>query len=198
MIYCRMNWESLLCMGDSITRGARSYLGYPEIAASLLRSSTGTDWVSWNFAWNGYRAVDLLRAIDEHRSSIAQFSPSLCTIMVGTNDAKEGIPLADYALVMEQLTTKARLLAQNRNVLLLSVPRLAQGMSLPYNAGMNVHIDAYNGALRTIASQAKCTFLELACTSDDLSDGIHLNEAGARSFAVQLCRHVLQARGLNG
>ncbi len=63
-----MNWESLLCMGDSITRGARSYLGYPEIAADMLTKSTRVAWTSWNFAWNGYRAVDLLRAVDEHRA----------------------------------------------------------------------------------------------------------------------------------
>lgn len=190
-----MNWESMLCMGDSITRGARSYLGYPEIAADLLGRKTRVSWATWNFAWNGYRAIDLLRAVDEHRASIAQFQPSLCTIMVGTNDAKEGVPVADYALVMAQLVTKARLLTQNRHVMLLGVPRLARGMSLPYNAAMNAPIDAYNTALRTLAEEARCAFLELRCEEGDLVDGVHLSNAGTRSFATQLRDRILQDRG---
>ena len=31
-----MNWETLLAFGDSITYGARSYLGYPEICGDIL------------------------------------------------------------------------------------------------------------------------------------------------------------------
>ena len=193
-----MNWESLLCMGDSITRGARTYLGYPEVASHLLGRATPVAWTSWNFAWNGYRAIDLLRAIDEHRAAIAQFNPSLCTIMIGTNDAKDGVRAEDYALVMEQVVTKARLLTQNRHVMLLGVPPLSAGMSLPYNAAMNEHIEAYNTALRQLAVQTRCSFLEIACTEQDLIDGVHLSDVGVRSFATQLRDRILLDRGLHG
>ncbi len=185
-------------MGDSITHGARTYAGYPEVAAHLLGQRTPVKWLAWNFAWNGYRAVDLLRALDEHRAGIAQFAPSLCTIMIGTNDAKAGVPVERYALVMDQLVSKARLLTQNRNVLLLGVPRLAPGMSLPYNAGMNENIEAYNTALRSIASAADCGFLELVTSEDLFVDGVHLNDRGVDALATQLRDHILRTRGLNG
>lgn len=193
-----MNWESLLCMGDSITRGARSYLGYPEVAAHLLARATPVEWTSWNFAWNGYRAIDLLRAIDEHRAGLAQFHPSLCTIMIGTNDAKAGVPTEDYALVMAQMVTKARLLTQNKHVMLLGIPELSAGMSLPYSMAMNGHIHAYNEALRRIAERSRCAFLELNCTENDFIDGVHLSDPGVRSFAAQLRDRILRDRGLHG
>lgn len=40
-------------MWDSITHGARTYLGYPELAASLLRQATSTQRSAWNFTRNG-------------------------------------------------------------------------------------------------------------------------------------------------
>lgn len=193
-----MNWESLLCMGDSITRGARTYVGYPEVASHMLSQRTPVAWTAWNFAWNGYRAIDLLRAIDEHRAAIKQFEPSLCTLMVGTNDAKAGVDVADYAMVMEQLVTKARLLTQNRHVMLLAIPSLSAGMSLPYNAAMNDHIETYNTALRNIAERARCAFLEMRCMPEDLVDGVHLSDSGVRSFAEQLRDRILRDRGMNG
>lgn len=39
-----MNWETLLCMGDSITIGSRSYLGYPEYAGHYLSTETNKKW----------------------------------------------------------------------------------------------------------------------------------------------------------
>lgn len=185
-------------MGDSITHGARTYTGYPEVAAHMLGKRTGVKWLSWNFAWNGFRAIDLLRAIDEHRSAIMQYAPSLCTIMIGTNDAKAGVPAEQYAMVMEQLVTKAQLLAQNRNVMILGVPDLSPGMSLPYNAGMNDHIRAYNKVAKEIAAAANCGFLELECPTGTFIDGVHLSDTGVNTFAAQMRDHILHARGLHG
>jgi hypothetical protein len=82
--------------------------------------------------------------------------------------------------------------------MLLGVPPLSAGMSLPYNAAMNEHIEAYNTALRQLAVQTRCSFLEIACTEQDLIDGVHLSDVGVRSFATQLRDRILLDRGLHG
>lgn len=193
-----MNWESLLCMGDSITHGARTYLGYPEMAAGMLRKATGVQWSAWNFAWNGFKAIDLLRAIDERGADLVRFNASLCTVMIGTNDAKTNTAPEHYGLVMEQLLLKAKLVTQNRNLLVLGIPTLAPGMSLPYNAGMNTRIAAYNQILADLAAARSCEFLELRTAPSDFVDGVHLSDAGVSSFAQQLCERILRDRGLSG
>jgi lysophospholipase L1-like esterase len=184
-------------MGDSITAGARTYLGYPEMAAGMLRKATGMQWSSWNFAWNGYKAIDLLRAIDERGADLARFNASLCSVMIGTNDAKTNTSPEHYALAMEQVLLKAKLLTQNRKVLLLGIPNLTPGMSLPYNAGMNVLIDKYNQILSELAAAQGCEFLTLRVIAADFIDGIHLSDAGVNSFGQQMCERVLRDRGLS-
>jgi lysophospholipase L1-like esterase len=168
------------------------------MAAGMLRKATGMQWSAWNFAWNGYRAIDLLRAIDERGADLGRFNASLCTVMIGTNDAKTDTTPEHYALVMEQVLLKARLLTQNRNVLLLGVPTLAPGMSLPYNAGMNTRIEAYNQILSELAAAQRCEFLALRVEAGDFIDGVHLSDAGVTSFGQQLCERVLRDRGLRG
>ena len=185
-------------MGDSITHGARTYLGYPELAADLLRQATSTQWSAWNFARNGYKAIDLLRAIDERGADLVRFNASLCTVMIGTNDAKANTTREHYAIVMEQLLLKARLISQNCNVLVLAVPPLGPGMSLPYNASMNARIESYNEILAKVAAAQSCQFLTFRVAADDLVDGVHLSEGGVAAFARQLCVRVLHDRGLNG
>ncbi len=45
-----MNWETLMCFGDSITIGARSYCGYPEYAGNYLEKELGNKWNIINHA----------------------------------------------------------------------------------------------------------------------------------------------------
>jgi lysophospholipase L1-like esterase len=56
-----MNWETLLCLGDSITIGARSYLGYPDYAADYLKQKTNKNWLAVNYAVSGYTTIQLAR-----------------------------------------------------------------------------------------------------------------------------------------
>ncbi|NQV02922.1 MAG: hypothetical protein HQ542_09770 [Bacteroidia bacterium] len=53
-----MNWETLISFGDSITIGARSYLGYPEICGDLLENILNKDWHVINHARNGFTTIN--------------------------------------------------------------------------------------------------------------------------------------------
>ena len=59
-----MNWETLLCLGDSITFGARSYFGYPEIAGNILEEKLSKSWNIINHSTNGFTTIDLIRSLN--------------------------------------------------------------------------------------------------------------------------------------
>ena len=86
-----MNWETLLSFGDSITFGARSYLGYPEICGDLLGKKLQKQWHVINHATNGFTTMDLLRSINPMLSNYKASYASLITVMIGTNDIKNKV-----------------------------------------------------------------------------------------------------------
>ena len=83
-----MNWQTILFLGDSITIGSRSYLGYPEIVGSILSNKLKNSWNVINHATSGFTAIDLARSIDLSMTNYISLKPGLITILVGTNDVK--------------------------------------------------------------------------------------------------------------
>ena len=82
-----MNWETLRCYGDSITFGARTYLGYPEYCSQTLQAKTEKLWNTQNIAVSGYTVLDLLRHIDQHPLFVSKHNcPEVVTVLIGTND----------------------------------------------------------------------------------------------------------------
>ena len=65
-----MNWETYIAFGDSITIGARTYLGYPELVGNKLSVSLSKQWNVINHSVSGYKAIDLSRHIDFHFSTL--------------------------------------------------------------------------------------------------------------------------------
>jgi len=83
-----MNWETMLAWGDSITIGARSYLSYAEYAGNFLQKETKKHWHTPVHAVCGFTASDLNRSLTPELASQKSLSPSLLTLMIGTNDLK--------------------------------------------------------------------------------------------------------------
>jgi lysophospholipase L1-like esterase len=104
-----MNWETLMCFGDSITIGARSYCGYPEYAGSVLEKEIGNKWNVINHSVSGYTAIDLHRYISDNYNNLSSFTPSIVTILIGTNDIKNGTSL-------ENCINKYSFLSEKSNV----------------------------------------------------------------------------------
>ena len=42
--YYLMTWETYIAFGDSITKGARTYLGYPELVGHSLNTHLAGKW----------------------------------------------------------------------------------------------------------------------------------------------------------
>jgi lysophospholipase L1-like esterase len=191
-----MNWETILCLGDSITIGSRSYLGYPEYVGNFLEKHIGNQWNVVNHATCGFKAIDLHRSITQHFMTLQNFQPSLATIMIGTNDLKSPTNLEDYRLAYQQVILKTKLMLGNSNIILLKVPKLPAVVKYPYKFEMNTNIDELNVIVSELGKANKLKVLEIKLQDDDLFDGVHLNDKGAKSFAEQLGKFILLDKGI--
>lgn len=191
-----MNWETLLCFGDSITIGARSYMGYPEYTGDLLAKHLLKDWNVINHATSGFTAIDLVRSVDTQYANLKQHNASVSTILIGTNDLKAKTPTGDLSIALNQLILKAKLLTTGANVILIRIPALSKGIMYPYNFGMNGLIVSYNQLIDELAEQHRIRVMSFSITEDMLFDGVHLNDKGSRACAKQLASFILKDKGI--
>jgi lysophospholipase L1-like esterase len=189
-----LNWETLMCFGDSITIGARTYLGYPERCASTLRHRTDRYWNVVNHATSGFRVIDLARSIDMHSAELSSHGAGICTLMIGTNDAKTPTAGPDLSLAYSQLLLKLRLLMKSPNILLLEIPLLQSGVMLPYRLDMNKTIGEYNERIRALGEEHHLTVQRMTVRPDDLFDGVHLSDLGVERWGDQLAEMILSLR----
>jgi len=85
---------TVLCLGDSLTDGARapSGLGYPEVLVDLLNErSHATQWACLNRGISGQVTWEILRRTPGAVRELAGlFGAKACVILTGTNDSKGG------------------------------------------------------------------------------------------------------------
>lgn len=189
-----MNWETLLCLGDSITIGSRSYLGYPEYCGNKLSIETNKIWNVYNHAVAGYTTIDLARSIDQNLSNIKTCKPEIATILIGTNDLKRNTSLDTFKIVYEQVITKVRLIVGNNNIVLIEIPKLMEGVMLPYRLEMNLLVDQYNNIINSIAKQRNLLVCKLDTQTEYFYDGVHLNEEGSKIIGDQIAAYILKLR----
>jgi lysophospholipase L1-like esterase len=191
-----MNWETYAALGDSITIGARTYLGYPEAAGNILSAHLSKQWNVINHSVCGYKAIDLARHIDRHFCMLKECNPSVTTILIGTNDIKEHTSPEEYRMALDQVIVKARLFTMNENVVLLTIPHFPKGVCYPYRMEMNEDIVKLNAEVRLLAAQHHSRLLELSHDEADFTDGVHLSNKGVRTFAQQVSAFILNDKGV--
>ena len=190
-----MNWQTLLCLGDSITIGSRSYLGYPEACCGFLRSKLQQRWHAVNFATAGYRAIDLARAMDRSFTHLQSAKPGVVALLIGTNDAKQPTPPAAFAEAYEQILVKARLIAGHGNIIVIPPPRLESGMLYPYLPAMNSVLEGYEQIIRAKAEEHGVRTFRFDVRPEHFFDGVHLNDAGVQACGEQLGAFILNDKG---
>ncbi len=189
-----MNWETLLSVGDSITIGSRSYLGYPEYCGWFLSGETKKKWNVINHAVAGYTNIDLVRSIDKNYQNLKSAKPDIATILIGTNDLKSNTSLKPFKLTYEQLVIKIQLIVGNNNIVVIEIPKLMNDVMLPYNIEMNSLIVEYNKIINSIARENGLKHIELSYSESLFYDGVHLNELGSENIGMQLSNYILKLR----
>jgi lysophospholipase L1-like esterase len=191
-----MNWETLMCFGDSITIGARSYCGYPEYTADFLEKSCGNNWNVINHAISGYTSMDLARYITANFNNLKQFAPGIVTVLIGTNDVKCNTSPEDFAIAYKQVIVKAMLISPSKNIVLIKIPSFPRNVAYPYTFAMNSRVETFNGIISEIAKKFKLRTLELQLSDEDLFDGVHLNAVGSAHAGRQLASFIEADRGV--
>jgi len=190
-----MNWETLLSFGDSITYGARSYLGYPEICGSILEQRLEKHWHVINHSNNGYTTMDLIRSINPMLENFKTSYPSIITVLIGTNDVKTNVSMDDFRIAYNQLIIKLRLFSVNHNIILLKIPRFTKKVFYPYNYSMNDKVLAFNSCISSLGTEHGLKCFEFDFNDDDYFDGVHLNGKGCHTAATQLANLILKDKG---
>jgi lysophospholipase L1-like esterase len=191
-----MNWETLLAFGDSITFGARSYLGYPEICGDILSTELEKKWHVINHATNGHTTIDLVRSINPMLLNYKSAYPSLITVMIGTNDIKNQVDINDFRIAFDQLIIKLKLMAVGGNIILIKIPRFTQKVFYPYKHSMNEQIAKFNACIENLANKNNLRCFECVLDDDDFFDGVHLSPKGCHTVAAQLSVFILKDKGV--
>jgi lysophospholipase L1-like esterase len=191
-----MHWETILSFGDSITFGARSYLGYPEVCADILEKKLDKKWHVINHSANGFTTMDLVRSINPLMENYKNCFPSIITVMIGTNDIKTNVSINDFIIAYNQLIIKLRLMSIRNNIILFKIPRISQKVIYPYNFSMNDRIKEFNACIETFGIENKLRYYEFSFSDDDFFDGVHLNEKGCKTAAILLSEIILKDKGI--
>jgi lysophospholipase L1-like esterase len=191
-----MNWETLICFGDSITAGARSYLGYPEYAGNILSKKLEKEWNIINYSTNGLTTIGLVRSVNEKFYSLKSFEASMISVLIGTNDLKENISEDEFGIAYNQLVVKLRLLCKNNHILLIRIPEFPAGVMYPYHFNMNEKITAFNSVIDRISAEHKVKTFQFGLTGEHFFDGVHLNELGSKTCGSQLAMFILNDKGI--
>ena len=191
-----MNWETYLAFGDSITIGARTYLGYPELVGHNLGIHLAKQWNVINHSASGLKAIDLARHIDKSFFSLKEHKASISTVLIGTNDIKENTGIEDFTIALNQVILKTRLLTVNENVLLIAIPEFQKGIMYPYSIGMNKRIALFNIEIEKLSISHNIRMLTLSHSENDFLDGVHLNQNGIVTFSDQITNYILKDKGI--
>jgi lysophospholipase L1-like esterase len=189
-------YGTVLCLGDSMTFGARSeYVrGYPEELAKLLSDHFDQAWTCLNEGVNGECSIDVLRrAFPVIRDCAALPGPKWGCLMVGTNDSKN--PDLPMDLYRDNLVQIIRIFRRFHIPLLLGTLPPVKGNCMPCfdTEKSNAWIRRANDAVRELAETFRVVPVEFSDMESYLVDGVHFSHAGyaemARRWFERITRH---------
>jgi len=180
-----MIWNEVVCLGDSLTYGARDEFGlsFPVELSRKLEEQTGEFYVCHNYGINGDTSSDLCRRawndIGRHNDS------KILTIMVGTNDTKLPIPTNIYKKNLEYLVKIGKIF--KKNIFMALLPEL--GFSPHYFNNKN-YISEYNKVIENVAEEHGCYVVDMTTVGKFYVDGVHFSNDGYKEMAKRWCEAI--------
>ncbi len=190
----------VLCIGDSLTHGARDPHGlhYPELLARKLSEKHKQCWVGVEKGVNGEKSADVLRRFYDIVRSYPEAS-EVC-LWVGANDAKmPGVPRDVYRKNLEAMVRACRL--KGKPLFIGLVPK-QNGFGAPDYTD-NSLVDGFNAEILDLVDRennALIWYVDLRPLGDDPNaqcDGIHLTHEANHWVAEQFATVIERARSGN-
>ena len=184
-----MIWNEIVCLGDSLTYGARDRYGrsYPAELGKIMTESTGEFYICHNYGINGETSSDLLR-----RSwHILKSNPAakICLLMIGTNDTKKPMPLDIYTDNMRQIVSSIR--ANGKTPIVATLPVLKFS---PYYMFNRDYIDRYNSVINGLSTTMNFKVCKMDGLGDHLIDGVHFTHEGYNEVAQKWAKTILSLK----
>ncbi|AQZ67718.1 unnamed protein product [[Actinomadura] parvosata subsp. kistnae] len=130
--------------------------------ASMTQGSLGADWVAAlraaypayelvNAGSNGNTTADLLQRVD---TDILACRPAAVTLLIGTNDVRNGVPLDEYRANLRAIVERVRT-GTGARIALMSLPPLGENLNTPINRTLT----GYNAAIKSLATEMGTDYL---------------------------------------
>ena len=173
-----MIWNDIVCLGDSLTYGARDRYGrsYPAELGKILSEKTGEFYICHNYGINGETSSDLLRRSWNILKS--NTSSKICLLMIGTNDTKTPIPVEIYEDNLRQIISSIRV--HGKIPVVATLPDLEFS---PYYASNREYIEIYNKCIIKLSKEMKFLVCQMNNLKKHLIDGVHLTHEGYKEMA---------------
>ncbi len=180
-----LQWQQVVLLGDSITEGfevAKYFAG-----RRVLNRGIGADVIGNNLPAEDPRGV--LQRLD---NSVYDCSPSALFILIGINDLNSGRTVDSMEAGYRELLKRLR---ERRPDLRIFVQSVLPTRGL--HAKQNAPVVEFNQRLQKLASDYRCTFLDLHSLMRDgdgqlkaeyTTDGLHLTEPAYRVWREQIIK----------
>ena len=185
-----MNYQNILCIGDSQTLGARSYGCYPLYLAKILSERTPYQWRTIARCHHSYKARDLWFMLNEEIDGILD-TYQAC-ILIGTNDVGNDTPLEIFEEYYRQII-RALLIKGYKAILCGEIPPIHADGHVFFKKETVAKRDQYVSVIRKLVDE----FREIkwvpmkALVRDCYTDPVHFNELGNQRVAESFCEVIL-------
>ena len=184
-----MIWNEILCLGDSITYGARDRYGrsYPAELSKILTKETNETYVCHNHGISGETSSDLLRrtwsACKSHSNS------KIALLMIGTNDTQKDIPINIFEDNIRQIISMCKI--HGMHVIMGTLPKLG---FTPLYFKNSKKIDQYNFAILKIANEMNLDVCNMEDTEAHYIDNVHYTHEGYKLLAQKWASKILNSQ----
>lgn len=181
-----MIWNEIVCLGDSLTYGARDRYGrsYPAELGKILSEETKEFYICHNYGINGETSSDLLRRSWNILKSHA--GAKICLLLIGTNDTKKPMPLNIYRDNLRQIISSIR--ANGKTPIVGTLPALEFS---PYYMFNREYVDKYNKVIKEMSKEMNFMVCELDGLAPHLIDGVHFTHEGYKEVAKRWAKTIM-------
>ncbi len=184
-----MIWNEILCLGDSITYGARDeYRRSPTVELSkVMTERTGEAYICHNHGISGETSSELLRrtwrAASSHRNS------NIATLLIGTNDTQIAMPPEVYEDNIRQIVRICNI--HDMHVIASTLPSL--GFTPLYYKNSHL-IEDYNKVLQKLSMTMHFDICDLTGVEKHYIDGVHFTNEGHKEIAKRWATTILRSQ----
>jgi lysophospholipase L1-like esterase len=184
-----MIWNEILCLGDSITYGARDEYGRsPTIELSkIMKERTGEVYICHNHGISGDTSADLLKRTWSAAASNSR--AKIATVMIGTNDTQQNIPTEIYEDNLRQIIDICMI--HKMHVILTLLPRLSFTPLYYKNSQL---INDYNSVILNLAEELKLDVCDMSGIEENYVDGVHFTNRGHIDIAERWASTIMSSQ----